>query len=180
MPVLGLLVLGAVALEIALPLATSGLHLAQGHGGVFSFSSFAQRIDDTWPNSLGWIADHQLFPFGVGIGGIGRSQALLGSIAEHYPDNLFLLLYAFFGLPCLILLGWVAHAAIRAAAIDPALAEPALAILAFNLLYGSVVSIVEDQVGALFLGSALGILLWAPRMAGRPAALVRAAPLVQA
>ena len=42
----------AAILVVALPFLTSGLVMAEGRGGVFSASSFAMRINDTWPNSL--------------------------------------------------------------------------------------------------------------------------------
>jgi hypothetical protein len=161
---LRLLVIAGAVLVIAVPICTNGLVIAQGHGGVFSIASLAERIDDTWPKSLQWILAHQIFPFGTGIGGIGQSQALLGNISQHYPDNMFLLLYAFFGVPCFSFFGWTVFAAIRSISIDPEVAGPALAIVAFELLYGIVVSVVEDQAGPLFIGAALGVLLCATRL----------------
>jgi hypothetical protein len=158
--------LGAVLLDIGLPFFTNGLIMTQGHG-VFSGASFAQRIMDTWPKSLIWISNNQIFPFGTGVGGIGQSQALVGNLAQHYPDNMFLLLYAFFGIPCFLLFGWIVYAIIRSITIDPAVAGPALAVLAFNLFYGAVVTVVEDQVGALCLGASIGILLNASRIPDR-------------
>ena len=107
-----------------------------------------------------------------------RRCSLAGSIAQHYPDNIFLLLYAFFGMFSLLLFGWIGYAAIRSINIDPEVAAPALAVLAFNLLYGIVVTVLEDQAGALLLGSSVGVLLYASRvLRTRPAIQpFRAAP----
>lgn len=157
----------AAILVVALPFLTSGLVMAEGRGGVFSASSFAMRINDTWPNSLKWISTAQIFPFGVGVGGIGAGQQLAGSIVQHYPDNMFLLLYAYFGLPSLLMFGLILYAIARSFTIDPEVAMPALAVLTFNLLYGIVVTVMEDQVSALFIGSAIGVLLYASRLPHR-------------
>ena len=162
-PALRVLVIAAVLLVIGLPLLTNGLVLPEGSGGVFSGASFAMRVDATWPGSLKWISLNQIFPLGNGLGGIGQAQALLGSAAEHWPDNMFLLLYAFFGIPAFLLFGWILYAVLRSYSIDPAVAAPALAILAFELFDGSIVSVVEDQCGALFIGAAMGVLLYARR-----------------
>jgi hypothetical protein len=174
LPMLRLLTVFSVLMVVGLPVFTNGLTLEQGHGGVFSVTSFAERIDDTWPKGFDWIHRYEVFPFGIGVGGIGASLIVLAIQAEHLPDNMFILLYAFFGVPCFLFFGSIVYGVIRSVRLPPEIAGPALSVLSFNLLYGTVVTLVEDQVGAFFLGSALGVLVYAApmvqrRIAGFPA-----------
>ena len=166
LPSLRLLTLLAVILDIGLPLWTNGTFVEQGSGGVFSMASFAMRIVDQWPRTLDWIDKWQLFPFGVGLGGVGGAMQFLGNVEPLYADNVFLLLYSFFGIPSLALFGWVVYGTVRSLSLDPEIAAPALAMLAFGLLYGVVVSLVEDPAAALFTMSGLGLLLHARRIPG--------------
>jgi ABC-type antimicrobial peptide transport system permease subunit len=65
--------LGFMAMAIALPVLTYGVHM--GHGtGVFSTESIYLRIAYTWPQAWDWINRHQMLVFGVGLGGIGGPQ----------------------------------------------------------------------------------------------------------
>ena len=164
LPSLRILTLLAVILDIGLPLGTNGMFVAQGNGGVFSGASFALRIVDAWPKTLEWIDRWQLFPLGVGLGGAGLGLQFLGNIEPLYTDNVFLLLYSFFGIPSLALFGWVIYGVVRSLSLDPEIAAPGLAILAFGLLYGVVVSLVEDPACALFTLAGLGLLLQARRV----------------
>jgi hypothetical protein len=144
-------------LDLALPVLTAGLLMPQG-AGVFSFASFAMRITLTWPEAWQWIANHNVFPFGVGLGGIGGAQRFYAADFFNPSDNLFVYLYANFGVLGLVYLGWVAALGPRL----PRLARPealqALAVLAFILGYGAALSILEDQMAALFVAAAAGML----------------------
>jgi hypothetical protein len=144
-------------LDVALPTATAGLLMPQG-AGVFSFASFAMRITLTWPDAWRWITDHNVFPFGVGLGGIGGAQRFYAADFFNPSDNLFVYLYANFGVFGLAYLGWVTSLGPRL----PRLARPealqALAVLAFVLGYGAALSILEDQMAALFVAAAAGML----------------------
>jgi hypothetical protein len=117
-----------------------------------------QRIMITWPDSFDWIERHSIFPFGVGLGGIGESQRFVSSAAFHYPDNLFLFLLASFGVLSVVFMAIIVWAALRAFACPPRVASCALSVLTFIVFYGSFVSIIEDQMEALFLGAAVGAL----------------------
>jgi hypothetical protein len=148
-------------LDVALPLVTSGLLMPQS-GGVFSFGSFAMRIALTWPEAWQWIANHDVFPFGVGLGGIGGAQRFYAADFFNPSDNFFVYLYANFGLLSLIYIAW-------ATSLAPRLPRPArddaigaLGVLAFMFGYGAALSILEDQIAALFLGAAVGM-LWHAR-----------------
>ena len=78
------LVLGVIG-EIMVPIMTNGMVIAQAGGGVFSSSSFAERIMTTWPVTLRWIVDHSIFPFGVGVGGSGGRFAIGLSRTMGFP-----------------------------------------------------------------------------------------------
>jgi hypothetical protein len=144
-----------------LPLWTSGLLMPQS-GGVFSFGSFAMRIALTWPEAWQWIADHDVFPFGVGLGGIGGAQRFYAANFFNPSDNFFVYLYANFGVLGAVYLAWVTALGPRLPRVTRDHAIPALAVLAFVLGYGAALSILEDQIAALFLGAAAGM-LWHSR-----------------
>ena len=150
---------------VVLPLFTLGLLMPQS-GGVFSFASFAMRISRTWPEAWQWILSRDIFPFGVGLGGIGGAQRFYAPNFFNPSDNLFVYLYANFGVLSLFYLGWLCQVGrrlpdeLRAAAIAP------LAVLAFNLGYGAALSMLEDQMSSLFIGAAAGM-LWQLRQMAR-------------
>ncbi len=148
---------GFAILDVALPFVTEGLLMPQ-QGGVFSLGSFAMRISTTWPDAWRWILNHDVFPFGVGLGGIGGAQRFYAENFTNPSDNLFVYLYANFGLLSLLYLGWLSRVGrglppeLQPAAISP------LAVLAYHLGYGAVLSMLEDQMAALYIGAAAGML----------------------
>jgi hypothetical protein len=144
-------------LDVALPVLTAGLLMPQS-AGVFSFASFAMRITLTWPEAWTWIANHNVFPFGVGLGGIGGAQRFYAPNFFNPSDNLFVYLYANFGVLGLVYLGWVAGLGPRLPRLVRPEALQALAVLAFILGYGAALSILEDQMAALFVAAAAGML----------------------
>jgi hypothetical protein len=144
-------------LDVALPLLTAGLLVAEG-GGVFSLASFDMRIMATWPEAWQWIQHNQIFPFGVGLGGIGGAQRFYAADFFNPSDNLFVFLYANFGVLGLVYLGWASCVGLRLPEKLRACAIAPLALLAFNLAYGTALSMLEDQVSALFIGAAVGFL----------------------
>lgn len=152
--------------DAALPVVTAGL-LIPDNGGVFSLASFAMRISLTWPEAWQWIWHNQVFPFGVGLGGIGGAQRFYAANFFNPSDNLFVFLYANFGVLSLLYLGWVATIGRRLPRNVQSMAIPALAILAFNLGYGAALSMLEDQVSALFIGASAGMLWQLHQMARR-------------
>jgi hypothetical protein len=143
--------------DVALPIFSVGL-VMPANGGVFSFASFAMRISRTWPEAWGWITSHDVFPFGVGLGGIGGAQRFYAPDFFNPSDNLFVFLYANFGLLGLFYLGWLSRIGRRLPEELHTSAVPALAVLAFNIGYGAALSMLEDQISALFIGAAAGML----------------------
>jgi hypothetical protein len=150
----------AAVVVIAAPILMQGL-LIQHADGVFSTSSFAMRAGDTWPRAMKWIAWNDNFPFGVGLGGIGGAQRLYAPDFYNPADNLFVLLYAFFGLFGVAYLVLLPLLALRSR-VSQAVAEPAVALLVFMLGYGVVLSMIEDQMAALSFGIVIGA-LWQRR-----------------
>jgi hypothetical protein len=149
---------------VALPLFTEGLLMPQ-QGGVFSFASFAMRISDTWPDAWNWIRNNEVFPFGVGLGGIGGAQRFYAENFFNPSDNLFIFLYANFGAMGLFYLGWLTQVGRRLPLELHAAAAAPLSVLAFNLGYGAALSMLEDQMSALFIGAAAGMLWQLQQMA---------------
>jgi hypothetical protein len=151
-----------IVLAMALPLATLGLHFDHG-SGVFSMESLFLRIDHTWPDAWDWITRNQMMIFGVGIGGIGGPQRLFAPSDFNPADNIFVLMYAYFGVVSLVYILATCRLALRRNSSPTQHLEPAVAIIAFTFGYGMVLSVLEDQMATLFLGAALGA-LW-PRTA---------------
>jgi hypothetical protein len=146
-----------VALAVALPALTIGLHMDHG-SGVFSTESLFLRIAYTWPDAWRWITHRQMLLFGVGLGGIGGPQRLYAQDYFNPADNIMLLLYAYFGLFAAIYIGWVATLVFKPVTGRLDRVIPALAVLAFVFGYGAVLSVIEDQSASLFLGAAVGVL----------------------
>jgi hypothetical protein len=142
---------------VALPLLTWGLNLEHGRG-VFSAESLYLRIDYTWPQALDWIQRNQMFLFGVGIGGISGAQRLYAPENFNPADNIAILMYAYFGIFALIYVGLVIYLVLRSPKVSSDRVVPAISILAFALGYGAVLSVIEDQAAAVFIGAAVGIL----------------------
>ncbi len=157
--------IGFAVLDVTLPIFTSGLLVAD-NGGVFSFASFAMRITDTWPDAWRWISNNNLFPFGVGLGGIGGAQRFYAQDFFNPSDNLFIFIYANFGVLSLFYLGWAVWQGLRQPPDTRVVAITPLAILVFNLGYGAALSMLEDQVSQLFFGASVGMLWMLRQMAG--------------
>ena len=166
--------------DIALPIMTTGLQVSV-NGGVFSLASFGMRIALTWPDAWNWISNHDSFPFGVGLGGIGGAQRFYAPNFFNPSDNMFVFLYANFGLMSLVYIGWVVWVGHGLPVWLRRTAVPALAVLAFMLGYGAALSMLEDQLSSLFIGVAAGALWqlrqrawmgrWRDPFHGQPAAM---------
>ncbi len=157
MLLLRLAVLIFASLTIGLPILTSGLHLSHG-SGVFSTESLYLRISETWPDAWRWIFSHQMLVFGVGLGGIGGAQRIYAPASFNPADNFFILTYAYFGAFAIFYMAFIGFLALRPITGSEERAVPGIAIVAFLCGYGTVLSVIEDQSAALFLGAALGVL----------------------
>ncbi|HEX3405377.1 MAG TPA: hypothetical protein VHT74_34135 [Acetobacteraceae bacterium] len=144
-------------LMIMLPIGTSGLLMPTG-GGVFSLASFGMRITSTWPDAWRWISNNDIFPFATGLGGLSGAMRFFAQDFSNPSDNLFIFMYGNFGIPALLYLGWMNYEALTVPSQMRRYAIAALAILAFDLGYGSVLALLEGPFTSLFLGAALGTL----------------------
>jgi len=165
--------LGFMGLAVVLPLLTFGLRMEHG-SGVFSTESIFLRIVYTWPQAWDWISRHQMLIFGVGLGGIGGPQRFYAPDNFNPADNVFILLYAYFGIFALGYLLAVAVLAMRRVTGDKERVVTATAIMAFAFGYGAVLSMLEDQSAPLFIGASLGVLWRETRRAVPNARAVRA------
>ncbi len=143
-----------LVLDVGLPLLMPGYYMDRAEG-MFSMMSFNIRVEDMWPRAWHWIDSAEVFPFGVGLGGIGGGQRFFAPYAWDAADNLFILIYAYFGLPGMIYLLWACITVLRTRRNASAGTVQALATMAFIMGYGVVISIIEDQMGSLFLGAGL-------------------------
>ncbi len=168
LPLLRLSCLGFMLLAVALPLLTNGLHMDHGTG-VFSTESIFLRIAYTWPQAWDWINHHQMLVFGVGLGGIGGPQRFYAPNSFNPADNVFILMYAYFGIFALAYLSAIAILVTRRVVGDRDRATIATAVLTFAFGYGVVLSMLEDQSAPLFIGAALGV-LWRETRSGVPTA----------
>jgi hypothetical protein len=113
----------------------------------------------SWPAAWQWIEHHQMLVFGVGLGGIGGSQRLYAPDNFNPADNMFILLYAYFGVFAIAYLLAIVYLVLRPATGSPDRSVTAIAILAFSFGYGAVLSMIEDQAAALLIGAAVGALM---------------------
>jgi len=125
------------------------------NSGTFSFESFNERISWMWPDAWTWIGKFSPL-MGVGMGGIGGAQRFYAPLERNAADSLFIFLFANCGIASIFYLlatGWAAlNANVRRLRDDGI----AMTGLIFLLMYGVVVTLVEDQIGAMWLGAALG------------------------
>lgn len=168
----------AVAM-IALPIVMLDVHFAHGTG-IFSGESLGQRLTVTWPEAWHWIGHRQFLLFGVGLGGIGGPQRLYAEADFNPADNMFVFLYAYFGVFAVFYLLALCLLVLRPVTGSKACAIPALASIAFLLGYGAVVSIIEDQLATLFLGAAVGVMIFETRPGTRATSKSRSADYVEA
>ena len=131
--------------------------------GVFSFQSLYERIEQMWPDAWKWIAKFPPYVLGVGLGGIGGGQRFFAPDDFNAADNLFVYLFGNFGIASLFYLGAIVVATLRAKLANFQRDSVVLASLAFLMMYGLVISLVEDQIAALWLGACLG---WLARLNG--------------
>lgn len=153
---------GGLLLTFALPSLLSGEFL-HASGGVFSLSSFALRTAVSWPAAFNWISHNEVFPFGVGLGGIGGAQRLYAIGSFNAGDNMFLFLYASCGVMTFVYVGYLAFLCLSNGKRQLQYDLFPRAVVAFHFTYGAVMSVIEDQSSCMFLGLAIGYLLYARR-----------------
>lgn len=142
----------AFILMIALPVILPQFIMPHA-GGMFSMSSFYMRVEEVWPAAWKWINRHEVLFFGVGLGGMGGAMRFYDFASANPTDNMFILLYAFFGLFAFIYMGWLWLICMRVSNKSLAMTQE-LSIILFIIFYGVAMTMVEDQMATLFLGAA--------------------------
>lgn len=108
-----------VAVGIALPVSVLLLDYAfnlQSEWVRFVFNSFEDRLTQMWPDAF-HLVFHEGSPiFGRGIGGIGAAQSYFEPVLFNAADNLYLYLYAVFGIFSLPIIG---HYTLNVARLKP-------------------------------------------------------------
>lgn len=164
-----------VCLMVALPVVLPGYYMPDASAGGFSNYSFNLRVQMMWPKAWVWISRHDLFPFGVGLGGISGAQVLYAKEFANAADNLFVFMYAYFGVMAFVYLGLTLWSYLRVPASADNSDRQAMATLLLIIIYGCVLSMLEDQMTSLFLGAALGWLAYERRKPWSPLAVSKAA-----
>jgi hypothetical protein len=150
-------------LGIVLALLLPGYFLDAGRVAGFSTFSFGLRIEDMWPRAWDWIQTRGTFPFGVGLGGISGAQLIYAPQEFNAADNMFIFMYASFGLFGVFYMLAVTLGVLRTPKNGGPSDQHALAILLFVACYGVVLSMLEDQMISLFLGAAISWVLYDAR-----------------
>lgn len=156
--------IASILLTMALPVWMSGAQINAG-SGLMSLESLAARFDDVWPAGWRLIFDNGAGLLGRGIGGIGTPQRLFAPSYYNPTDNLFLFLFGYFGIFSVLYLGLVATVITRLPRVPTRPVLLVLLYLLYFMLYGTVVSVIEDAMGAIFLGAAIYVLFVTPKPA---------------
>ncbi len=122
--------------------------------GMFSLNTFYMRVEEMWPKAWKLIESRELFPFGIGLGGISGAQRFYDQYEANAADNMFVFMYAFFGVLSFIYIGWLWWVSMRVSNKGAPATIYALSIVMFISFYGVALSMLEDQMVTLFLGAA--------------------------
>ncbi len=147
----------AFLLMVLLPVILPQFIMPNGEG-VFSMASFYMRVEDMWPKAWLIIEQRGIFPFGIGLGGIGGAQRFYSPDDFNAADNMFVLLYAFFGILSFLYMGWLWLKCMQVNNQAAPAVINALSIILFIIFYGIALSMIEDQMASLFLGAAASYL----------------------
>lgn len=119
---------------------------------LFLFRSFGERLSHTWPVALELIQQHGTALLGRGIGGIGTPQKYFEVSLANPADNIYVYLYAIFGIGMLFIIsmyaGLVRRLSFRANPLDAYFYFVVLAIL----IGGLTTNVMESAYLTLFAG----------------------------
>lgn len=148
----------AVCVDIFLPFSslvikTSWLSV-RSRIGIFLAASFADRLQNTWPECIRVVVGRGSVLLGSGLGGIGRALMHFEPAAYVPPDNIAIYLYGTFGVLGLFLLLFYGWKASRMPAESPA-AHFLFFCACFVLVYGVTVDTLEGPLTAMVFGISL-------------------------
>ena len=145
---------------ILFPLSAVWIHYdpaLHSFAGKFLFSSFGDRLNRMWPDSLrlldlggGWH-----WWVGRGLGGIGAAQQYFEPAHYLAADNLFVYVTVYVGFPVALFLFGALGLRIVCMGLRRDAASWRLPMMLVLVAYGVVVNEIEGSVLALFLGLAL-------------------------
>ncbi len=153
-PLLKVGISAAFIMMIALPVILPQFNMPHERG-VFSMGSFYMRVEEIWPKAWLWIERHDVFPFGVGLGGIGGAMRFYAPRSVNYADNMYIFIYAYFGLLGFVYMGWVWWKTMLVSGKAGPDMVMALSMISFLVFYGGAMTMIEDQMASLFLGAAV-------------------------
>lgn len=148
----------AVLVTVLLPVVLPGLHLQGAFGNSNALRSFLERLMLGWPDAWTLIFHDGSGLLGRGIGGIGSAQRLFAPSFYNPCDNLFIFLFGYFGLFAVAYVAVPIICLLRLPSQVPGGIRFAGVLLLYFLIYGAVVSILEDQFAGIFLGLVIGTL----------------------
>lgn len=122
-------------------------------------SSFADRISNSWPDTIDGFKHWYNWVVGQGLGGVGLPTAFSGKVM-HFPtvDNLHLFLMGNFGLlGTFMFVMFYARIMSRSSSRDDA-TNAAMAVAIMGLGYGIVSNIADDSFSPIAMGIAWGLL----------------------
>ncbi len=145
-----------IALNVALPVLSSGLYYHFPISGNELTYSMVDRLMNTWPNA--WTLFHRtgFWLFGRGIGGIGAPQMVYAPINFNAGDSLFVYMFAYFGILALPYLGIIGLCVFRENAKASVEASQAASILTFTLFEGLTTGVFEGAFTFFVVGGAVG------------------------
>jgi len=145
-----------IALNVALPVLSSGLYYHFPISGNELTYSMVDRLMNTWPGAWALFQRTGFWLFGRGIGGIGAPQKTYAPIDFNAGDSLFVYMFAYFGVLAVAYLGIVAWCVLREHPKDAVGASQAAAILTFTLFEGLTTGVFEGAFTFLVTGGAVG------------------------
>jgi len=118
----------------------------------FFFQSSIERLANTWPATFKMITEHGNIITGRGLGGIGGAQKLFEYLLYSPADNLFIYLYAVFGLMALPILVIYGAGTLQLNIRKNFLDRYFYTIMLSVLIYGITTNIIESTIFSIFLG----------------------------
>jgi len=119
---------------------------------VILFASFVDRIENGWPPVFENVLEKGNILTGRGVGGTGAGEQYFAAEIKGSPDNMFVYLYAWFGLFSVVLFGLLYWKSQKLNILSRREDICVFLWLASILLYGITANIIESAFFAFFLG----------------------------
>jgi len=119
------------------------------------FLSFEMRLGVVWPDAMAKFKDLADFIMGRGAGQIGVATMVYGGSSYNPADNFFLYTLVVFGIPFLIVLGFLLYRLFKMNGEDGYVTMLLMAMFIFT--YGIFANVMESGILSYFLGSLISI-----------------------